>query len=141
MEHPAGHRFNLNRYNGLGSHDHHLPEVVEIERVVLAVRLEVAKSMERAAVGEQEIQSSESSIFLDCQVADCPGRLRNRVVIAALQAFEEQFEYQLGVDFLSVSEVIHERSVMLQRPRHTVPLDHERMGELLAGEPADARAP
>ena len=42
---------------------------------------------------------------------------------------------------MRVSEVIHERSVMLERPRHPVPLHHERMGELLGREPADARAP
>ena len=63
MEHPAGHRFHVHRENGLGSRDHHLPEVVEIERVVLAVRLEVAKGMERAAVGEHEIQAVNPPYF------------------------------------------------------------------------------
>src|SRR5947209_3147280 len=72
--------------------------------------------MERAAVGEHEIQGGESSVFLDRQVAHCGGRLRNRVVIAAPQPFEEEFEYQLGVDFPSVSKVVHERPVVLERP-------------------------
>src|SRR2546427_5779420 len=141
MEHTAGHRFRLHCEDGLGSRNHHLPEVVEIERVVLAVRLEVAKGVERVAVGEHEIQGGESSIFLDCKVTHCPGRLGNRVVIGTLQAFEEQFEYQLGVDFLWVSEVVHERSVVLERPRHPVLLHDEGMGELLGREPADARPP
>src|SRR5947209_16668626 len=121
MEYPAGHRFHLHRENGLGSHDHHLPEIVEIERVVLAVRLEVPKGMERAAVGEHEVQGGESSEFLNRQVAHCGGRLRNRLVIAAPQAFEEQLEYQLRVDFSSVSEVVHERTVVLERPSYPGP--------------------
>src|SRR2546426_11150311 len=91
--------------------------------------------MERAAVGEHEIQGGESSVFLDCQVAHCRGRLRNRVVIAAPQPFEEEFAYQLGVDFPSVSKVVHERPVVLERPSHPVPLHDERMGELLGREP------
>src|SRR2546426_5175675 len=97
--------------------------------------------MERAAVGEHEIQGGESSVFLDCQVAHCRGRLRNRVVIAAPQPFEEEFEYQPGVDFPSVSKVVHERPVVLECPSHPVPLHDERMGELLGHEPADTRAP
>src|SRR2546428_11661734 len=97
--------------------------------------------MERAAVGEHEIQGGESSVFLDCQVAHCRGRLRNRVVIAAPPTFEEEFEYQLGVDFPSVSKVAHERPFVLERPSHPVPLHDERMRELLGREPADACAP
>src|SRR5437870_1632307 len=96
--------------------------------------------MERAAVGEHEVQGGESSEFLNRQVAHCGGRLRNRLVIAAPQAFEEQLEYQLRVDFSSVSEVVHERPVVLERPSHPVPLQDEGMAELLGREPANARA-
>src|SRR5437867_11889432 len=97
--------------------------------------------MERAAVGEHEVQGGESSEFLNRQVAHCGGHLRNRLVIAAPETFEEQLEYQLRVDFSSVSEVVHERPIVLEGPMHADRLQDVGMGELLGTEPADTRAP
>src|SRR2546427_12545707 len=81
VEDASRHWFRLHREDGLGSRDDHFAKVVEIQRVILPVRLKVPKGVERRAVREHEIEAGESAIFLNRHIAYGGGGLRNGLVI------------------------------------------------------------
>src|SRR3989454_10184396 len=84
VEDTSRHWFRLHREDGLGSRDDHFAKVVEIQRVVLPVRLEVPEGVERPSIGEHEIEASESAVFLNRHIAYRGGGRCNGLVIATV---------------------------------------------------------